>query len=463
VFTTSLNLAELPLAGPVLVRTSFYDRYFLARCPTTATRRCAIVAVRAPASATRRRTRAPVVINDPAPAAPGGRGRAGTGPYLTTVREDEGAEWRSLASSSAPAASPGSRHQRAQSSVGSGLARARRTMSNRFMSSVHKIRSYTQQSNPRGAVRDRTNSPSRAGFNVTNLVQGHRHHGRALRRSAAELGLHRGHLSGRRPVLLHRLSASRLSLHGCPRTTGAESANLKSYRMSAPWSGPGSAGAPSQSVSVVEMFGGMCLYIILLASTSSSLMKGANFGNHRVLATAPTPCSRHRGCMRRPNSYPAMLTVSFGGVAAIVKTIMGVMAVLIFGMATEQSSAANLEVDATILASSRIRSSLSRFLQFIERIRCDLPWAPSTRTFHRERQLALAVDLCSPGPSFMTAGLFLSMLVPHFALLIGLVGSFTGTASALSFRRGFTAGVKRKQLNAFGVFVRVCIQSCFAL
>uniref|UniRef100_A0A1I8FT40 Aa_trans domain-containing protein n=1 Tax=Macrostomum lignano TaxID=282301 RepID=A0A1I8FT40_9PLAT len=455
---------ELPLAGGTsLVRTSFYDRYFWPmsdhgdeKVPIVGPSTCVSYTQTDESS---------FVINDPGASSSGGRGRAGTGPYLTTVREDEELMEVSSEQFSASAASPGPGTN--GRNLGSGLRPRTRTMSNRFMSSVHKIRSYTQQSIHERCVRGPEQLGLRGRIQRDESGAGHRHHGRALRGQPRQLGLHRGHLSGRRPVLLHRLSASRLSLHtGCPRT-GRRVRYLKIL--------PGcrrhglAPVRPARAVtivSVVEMFGGMCLYIILLASTSSSLMKervpSLNIYHWSCISTYATLpltfitrmsfiswfsmlavaslmssivsvlvfCFMHfdqlaltnmpgfdptsfpvsfgiivfsycahavfpgiEECMRRPNSYPAMLTVSFG-VAAIVKTIMGVMAVLIFGMATEQEFGRNLEVDADFSFISNSPHLCQRFSSACRSssswlssdFRCDLPWRLSTRDLPPQTQ-----------------------------------------------------------------------------
>ncbi|PAA52850.1 hypothetical protein BOX15_Mlig006742g1 [Macrostomum lignano] len=472
------------------------------------------------------------VINDPGASSSGGRGRAGTGPYLTTVREDE--ELMEVSSEQFSASGvTGSRHQRAQSSVGSGLRPRTRTMSNRFMSSVHKIRSYTQQSIHEVPCEDRNNSAFAAGFNVTNLVQGIGIMGvpyAVSRGSWASIGV---------ICLVAALCCYTGCLlvdclyTGCPRT-GRRVRYLKSYPDVGAMVWPRFGRRAVTIVSVVEMFGGMCLYIILLASTSSSLMKervpSLNIYHWSCISTYATLpltfitrmsfiswfsmlavaslmssivsvlvfCFMHfdqlaltnmpgfdptsfpvsfgiivfsycahavfpgiEECMRRPNSYPAMLTVSFG-VAAIVKTVMGVMAVLIFGMATEQEFGRNLEVDADFSFISNSLIFVNVFFSmplviFVVIERFDATFLGAFHpTFHRNGSLHWLWILLTRS-LIMTAGLFLSMLVPHFALLMGLVGSFTGTCLCFIFPAWFHLVLKRKQLNAFGVFVRVCI------
>ncbi|EDO29006.1 predicted protein [Nematostella vectensis] len=156
--------------------------------------------------------------------------------------------------------------------------------------------------------------------------------------------------------------------------------------------------------------------------------------------------------MRNPRMYPRMMNVAFV-VAAIVKTSLGLLTVMVFGTTTQQAVTVNIKnstvvnylsngfVIINVLFSFPINLFVitetldSKFLRFFPHMdrssEYNWAWQGLTRTL------------------VLTLALVLVLIVPHFALFVGFVGSFTGTCLCFVLPCYFNIKLKWQSLRWF--------------
>ena len=142
------------------------------------------------------------------------------------------------------------------------------------------------------------------------------------------------------------------------------------------------------------------------------------------------------GSMKKPEQFRPMMHISFF-VAAVVKTMFGIFAVLTFGIATDQVVTVNLADDVVFNTVATVFVALNVFFSFplplfvvVEAFdNALLPYYPHLRAgtkYHWYWLLLTRVFM-------VTFALFIALVVPHFGLLMGFVGSFTGTFLSFCF------------------------------
>ena len=142
------------------------------------------------------------------------------------------------------------------------------------------------------------------------------------------------------------------------------------------------------------------------------------------------------GSMREPKDFNKMMHVSFF-ISAIVKAVFGVFAVLTFGLLTDQVFTVNLAGDVAFNTAATVLVAVNVFFSF------PLPLFVVVETF--DNTLAPYFPHLKKGTKYhwywllltrtliVTFALFVALVVPHFGLLMGFVGSFTGTCLSFGF------------------------------
>ncbi|EDO43803.1 predicted protein [Nematostella vectensis] len=140
--------------------------------------------------------------------------------------------------------------------------------------------------------------------------------------------------------------------------------------------------------------------------------------------------------MKHPENYNKMMHTSFL-VSATVKTLFGAFAVLTFGLVTDQVVTVNLADSLAFNTAATAFVALNVFFSF------PLPLFVVIETFDglllphfpyvgRESNYHW-VWLLITRTLLVTFALFISLIVPHFGLLMGFIGSFTGTCLSFCF------------------------------
>lgn len=166
------------------------------------------------------------------------------------------------------------------------------------------------------------------------------------------------------------------------------------------------------------------------------------------------------GSMREPKQFPMMMNSAFG-LAAVVKVLLGLLAVLRFGIKTEQVITVNMSISpifnivATVLVVTNVFLAFP-ICMFVVLETWDtkiLPYFPHLSKegkYHWFWLLLTRVML-------LTFALFLAVIVPHFGLLMGLVGSFTGTCLSFVFPCVFHMILKWEATPWYSVLIKVVV------
>ncbi|XP_068734486.1 vesicular inhibitory amino acid transporter-like [Montipora capricornis] len=142
------------------------------------------------------------------------------------------------------------------------------------------------------------------------------------------------------------------------------------------------------------------------------------------------------GSMREPKHFNNMMHVSFF-ISAVVKTLFGIFSVLTFGHLTKQVFTLNLEGNVVFNTAATVLVAINVFFSF------PVPLFVVVETF--DNIIGPHFPHLAPGTKYhwywllltrtllVTLALFIALVVPHFGLLMGFVGSFTGTCLSFGF------------------------------
>lgn len=142
------------------------------------------------------------------------------------------------------------------------------------------------------------------------------------------------------------------------------------------------------------------------------------------------------GSMKKPEHFKCMMHTSFL-ISGIVKTLFGLLAVLTFGIFTDQVVTVNLADNVAFNFAATVLVALNVFFSF------PLPLFVVVESF--DNLLLKHFPHLGPDTNYhwfwllvtrtllVTFALFISLVVPHFGLLMGFVGSFTGTCLSFGF------------------------------
>lgn len=166
------------------------------------------------------------------------------------------------------------------------------------------------------------------------------------------------------------------------------------------------------------------------------------------------------GSMRQPKQFPMMMNAAFA-LAAVVKMLLGLLSVLRFGNETEQVITVNMRINpvfnivATVLVVTNVFLAFP-ICMFVVLETWDvkvLPYFPHLRKegkYHWFWLLLTRVML-------LTFALFLAIIVPHFGLLMGLVGSFTGTCLSFVFPCVFHMILKWDTTPWYSILLKIVV------
>ena len=166
------------------------------------------------------------------------------------------------------------------------------------------------------------------------------------------------------------------------------------------------------------------------------------------------------GSMRDPQQFPMMMNIAFA-LAAIVKVLLGLLAVLRFGQGTEQVITVNMRISpvfnilATVLVVSNVFLAFP-ICMFVVLETWDakvLPYFPHLGKESKYHWFWLLVTRFM----LLTFALFLAVIVPHFGLLMGFVGSFTGTCLSFVFPCVFHMTLKWKKLTWYSILLKILV------
>ena len=140
--------------------------------------------------------------------------------------------------------------------------------------------------------------------------------------------------------------------------------------------------------------------------------------------------------MKKPEKFDTMMNWAFI-LAAVVKAMLGVFMVLAFGNDTKEVATVNLlenagfsiTANALVITNVMLAIPLCMFVVSLSFDDAFLHYFPHLNADSKYHWVWLLVTR----PMLLCAGLFIAIIVPHFGLLMGFVGSFTGTCLCFIF------------------------------
>ena len=166
------------------------------------------------------------------------------------------------------------------------------------------------------------------------------------------------------------------------------------------------------------------------------------------------------GSMRHPEQYPMMLNVAFAN-STITKIILGIMGTFRYGNELNQAITINLKSSQVfyILSNTFVVANVVLafpLVMFVVLETWDDKMLPYFRHVGKESSFHWFWLLLTR-PLLFTFGVFLAISVPHFGLVMGLLGSLTGTSLCFIFPCLFHLKLKWKKLAWYQVVCRVLI------
>ena len=164
--------------------------------------------------------------------------------------------------------------------------------------------------------------------------------------------------------------------------------------------------------------------------------------------------------MRYPGQYPTMLNIAFTN-STITKIILGLMGVFRYGLDLNQAITINLKSSPVfyILSNTFVVTNVVLafpLVMFVVLETWDNKMLPHFPHLAKESSLHWFWLLLTR-PLLFTFGVFLAISVPHFGLVMGLLGSLTGTSLCFIFPCLFHLKLKWKELTWYQVMFRVII------
>lgn len=190
----------------------------------------------------------------------------------------------------------------------------------------------------------------------------------------------------------------------------------------------------------------------------SSFLVG--FGIIMFSFTAHTVLPGVEASMQKPKQYPAMLNVAFAN-STISKIALGMLGVLRFGPELKQAVTINLKnnavfyilANAFVVANVILAFPLLLFDVFETWDNKILPYFPHLARGSTCHWFWLLLTR----PLILTFGVFLAIAVPHFGLVMGLLGCLTGTTLCFIFPCVFHLKLKWNKLAWYQVAFRIAI------
>lgn len=166
------------------------------------------------------------------------------------------------------------------------------------------------------------------------------------------------------------------------------------------------------------------------------------------------------GSMKKPQQFNSMLNYSFL-LAAIIKGALGAFMVLTFGHSTNEVATVNLinhpyfskVATALVISNVLLAVPLGMFVVSITFDDAFLKYFPHVNRDTKYHWIWLLISR----PLLLTFALFLAINVPHFGLLMGVIGSFTGTCLCFIFPCYFHMKLKWNSIKRWEFFLEVFI------
>lgn len=170
------------------------------------------------------------------------------------------------------------------------------------------------------------------------------------------------------------------------------------------------------------------------------------------------------GTMKKPEQYNRMMNISFG-VAAVTKAVFGILAAMVFGPTVAQAVTESMVNHPALVISVHVSVLLNVFFSLPlilhvmgEQLDCAAKFYLDQSFFVQTRFCSLhTLWFMSSRCSIITLGLMLGTMVPHFALVMGLVGAITGSLLCFIFPALFHLLLFWTHLSGFSKAIRVCI------
>eukprot|EP00794_Sanderia_malayensis_P003205 gene3205-3681_t len=176
--------------------------------------------------------------------------------------------------------------------------------------------------------------------------------------------------------------------------------------------------------------------------------------------------------MRKPQQFNAMMNWAFA-LAAIVKALLGVLMVLAFGDDTREVATVNLlenagfSITANALVITNVMLAIPLVMYVVSESFDDamLQYFPHLNKDSKYHWVWLLMTR----PMLLCCALFIAIIVPHFGLLMGFVGSFTGTCLCFIFPCWFYLKLRWHKISKWVVALNICIMvfgavaGCFGL
>eukprot|EP00794_Sanderia_malayensis_P003200 gene3200-3675_t len=164
--------------------------------------------------------------------------------------------------------------------------------------------------------------------------------------------------------------------------------------------------------------------------------------------------------MRKPQQFNMMMNWAFA-LAAIVKALLGVLMVLAFGDNTQEVATVNLlenagfsiTANALVITNAILVIPLVMFVvseSFDDAMLQYFPHLNKDSKYHW-------VWLLMTRPMLLCCALFIATIVPHFGLLMGFVGGFTGTCLCFIFPCWFYLKLRWHKISKWVVALNICI------
>ena len=164
--------------------------------------------------------------------------------------------------------------------------------------------------------------------------------------------------------------------------------------------------------------------------------------------------------MRKPEQFNSMMNAAFL-FAAVIKTLLGTFMVLAFGDKTEEVATINLHdskafsVTAAALVISNVMLAIPLGM-FVVSLTIDdamLKYFPHLNRDSKYHWIWIVITR----PTLLCFALFLALVIPHFGLLMGFVGRFTGTCLCFIFPCWFHLKLRWKKLSKFQIGVDIAV------
>lgn len=171
------------------------------------------------------------------------------------------------------------------------------------------------------------------------------------------------------------------------------------------------------------------------------------------------------GSMKKPSQFPTMMNFSFA-LAATIKGMLGLFLVLCFGMTTNQVATVNVAkhvgfsrvATSLVIANVMLAIPLAMFIVSATLDDALLGYFPRVNRDSDHHWVWLLISR----PLLLGFGLCIGVLVPYFGLIMGVVGSFTGSSLCFIFPCLFHLILRKNSISKLQYAINVFV-ICFGI